>query len=85
MDFNSFKKLFQANFKQMSEDASHLFEVNLDKDEFWNLYLDSFPPGTNEIYRERREHDCSCCRQFVKNIGNIVLYIAIMLLLYDNK
>ncbi len=73
MDFNSFKKLFQKNFKQMSEDVSHLFEVNLDKDEMWNLYLDSFPPGTNKIYRERREHDCSCCRHFIKNIANAVV------------
>jgi hypothetical protein len=73
MNFNSFKKLFQENFKEMSEDTSHLFEVNLDKDEFWNIYLDSFPPGTNEIYRERREHDCSCCRHFIKNIGNAVI------------
>lgn len=73
MEFKEFKALFQQNFKQMSQDASHLFEVNLDKDELWNLYLDSFPEGTNEIYRERREHDCSCCRHFIKNIGNAVV------------
>jgi len=73
MEFKEFKGLLQENFKNMSSDASHLFEVDLDKDEFWNLYLDSFPKGTNEIFRERRDHDCSCCRHFIKNIGNAVV------------
>lgn len=61
------------NFAEITKDVTHLFEVNVDKDEMWNLYLDSFPAGTNEIYRERREHDCSCCRHFIKSIGNAVV------------
>jgi hypothetical protein len=73
MEFKQFKDMLQANFQQMSKEVTHLFEVNLDKDELWNLYLDSFPDGTNLIFRERREYDCSCCRQFVKNIGNAVV------------
>ena len=73
MNFKDFKKLLQENFQQMTKDVTHLFEVNLDKDSLWNVYLDSFPNGSNEIYRERREHDCSCCRHFIKNIGNTVV------------
>jgi hypothetical protein len=73
MEFKFFKKLLQENFKTMAQDDTHLFEVNLDKDSLWDLYLDSFPNGSNEIYRERREHDCSCCRHFIKNIGNAVV------------
>ena len=73
MEFVQFKKALQENFKRISQDASHLFEVTIDKDELWNLYLDSFPAGTNEVFRERREYDCSCCRHFIKSIGNAVI------------
>lgn len=72
MDFLKFKQALQKNFKEMSKDATHLFEVDVDKDEMWNLYLDSIPAERNKIYRERREHDCSCCRHFIKTIGNAV-------------
>lgn len=72
MKFGEMRTLMQKHFKEMSESADRLFEVAVDKDELWNLYLDSFPAGKNEIFRERREHDCSCCRHFIKTIGNAV-------------
>lgn len=72
MEFKNFVSRLQEHFKEMSKDATHLFEVEVDKDYLWNLYLDSFPPGTNGIFRERRVHDCSACRHFVKTIGNVV-------------
>lgn len=73
MEFLEFRNRMVDNFSAITQDVTHLFEVNLDKDELWNLYLDSFPVGSNNIYRERREYDCSCCRQFVKAIGNAVV------------
>ena len=72
-NFVKFKLELQKHFDEMQREVTHLFEVNVDKDELWNTYLDSFPAGTNEIFRERREHDCSCCRQFIKNIGSAVV------------
>lgn len=69
--FRDFVKAIQKNLQQMSKDSSRLFTVNVDTEELYNLYLDSFPAGTNEIYRERREYDCSCCRHFIRDIGNV--------------
>lgn len=73
MEFTEMRDKLREHFDEMVKDTDHLFEVAVDKDELWNLYLDSFPAGTNEIYRERRWHDCSCCRQFIKTIGNVVV------------
>lgn len=70
MEFKKTKELLANNFRKFSDKT--LFETDVDKDYLWNLYLDSFPEGTNPIYRERRYYDCSSCRQFIKNIGGTV-------------
>lgn len=72
MEFKEFKKVFQSNFDKIVNGADRLFEVEVDKDEMWNLYLNSFPEGTNPIYRKRTSHDCSCCRHFIRDIGAMV-------------
>src|SRR5699024_2397134 len=74
LDFTVLQKAIMNNFENMKEER-YLFEVDLNKDELWDVYLDSFPPGTNEIFRERREYDCSCCRQFIKSIGHAVAIV----------
>lgn len=71
MEFKMMKQHMIDHFDAI-KGSHHLFEVDLDRDELWNLYLDSFPAGTNPVFRQRREHDCSCCRQFIKNIGPTV-------------
>ena len=73
MDFKTFSNKLQENFNEMVKDSNCLFEVEVDKDEIWNTYLDSYPHGSNEIFRERREHDCSACKNFVRNIGKAVV------------
>lgn len=73
MDFNKFNSKLQKHVQALLKDQSVLFEADLDKDQLWNLYLDSFPAGTNEIFRKRREYDCSCCRNFIKNFGHILI------------
>src|SRR5712671_5080540 len=76
MNFLNFKAAISNQFSTMSQDD--LYIVDIDKDLLWQTYLDSFPEGTNPIYRERTEHDCSCCRHFVKTVGGVVSIV-------DNK
>lgn len=76
MEFKQFKIAIQRQFNKMKE--SNLYRSSIDKDALWALYLSSFPEGTNPLFRERTEHDCSCCRQFIKNAGAMVTII-------DNK
>ena len=72
MTFVEMRTKMLEHFAEMTKDSTELFEVSLDKDKLWDLYLESFPPEKNKIFRERREHDCSCCRHFIKTMGNVV-------------
>lgn len=72
MRFEEFNKKLQKHFSEMVKGSERLFEVDFDYEEMNNLYLNSFPAGTNEVYRKRREYDCSCCKHFIRDIGNVV-------------
>lgn len=85
----SFATIKHAVAKQFEMMKGHpLFRINLADaslppemrraatgDKLWETYLASFPAGTNPIYRERAEHDCSCCRHFVKHMGGVVCVV----------
>ena len=72
LDFVRMRDALIKHFEEMTKDLTHLFVVQLDKDELYKTYFNSFSEGTNPMFRERTEHDCSCCRGFIKNIGNVV-------------
>jgi len=74
---NNFKKVqdeMKKQFGKMSK-GGFLYTLNLEKNELWEIYLNSFPEGTNNIFRERGEHDCSACRSFINSFGDTVAII----------
>lgn len=73
-DFHTFAALVHTRFNRMSE--GELFEVDVTPDQLWAAYLAAFPAGTNPIFRTNTEHDCSCCRNFIKNLGRVVALSA---------
>ena len=73
MEFRKFAERLNKHFEEMTKGVDQLYEVEVDKDAMWNLYLDSFPEGTNKMFRKRREYDCGCCRHFIKAVGNVVV------------
>lgn len=73
MNFDLVKSAVAKQFERMQQ--HQLFVVDVDKSQMWALYLNSFKAGTNPIYRVRTDHDCSCCRNFIRDVGNVVAII----------
>ena len=70
MIFANFNTAIAKRFAALSK--GKLFRVNVTKDEMWATYLASFPAGSDPIYRQRTEHDCNCCKQFIRAVGDVV-------------
>lgn len=66
--FTTFSKAVEKHFSEMSK--NELFVVQID--DIFDKYLAAFPADSNPIFRERTEHDCNCCKQFVRNVGKLV-------------
>lgn len=70
--FSTFNDAVNAQFALMVASGFPLVTVNMSGDDLWDLYLNSFPEGTNLMFRERREYDCNCCKNFIRRAGNVV-------------
>lgn len=69
--FPKFAQLVATGF-QAAMHAENVFASGVDPDFLWEQYLKAFPPGTNPVFKKRAEHDCSCCRQFIKRAGTVL-------------
>jgi len=76
--FENFRDLVRERFSDMQKVAKEnenfvLVKVNVEKEKMWNAYMSAFPHGSNPIHKVRETYDCSCCRSFIKQVGNVVL------------
>jgi hypothetical protein len=69
--FPPFARIVAASFQDIVK-APQAYITNIDGDELYRRYLASFPEGTNPIFKKVTEHECSCCRQFIRRAGNVV-------------
>jgi hypothetical protein len=67
-DFNEIKTQVQEQFNKIKD--LDLFVVDVDTDLIWDTYLTSF-----EDLSVRQEHNCNCCKQFLRNYGAVVAII----------
>lgn len=74
MDFLVLKNAVAKRFAEMQQQGV-LYETETTRDEIWDTYINAFPEGSNPIYKTRTEHDCSCCKQFIRTVGNVVAII----------
>lgn len=70
-NFASFSKLVHDAFQDIAKSPG-VFTAAVTGDDLYAAYLAAFPEGTNPIFVKQTEHDCSCCRGFIKRVGNVV-------------
>lgn len=70
--FNAFARIVAASFQDLLK-SSAVFVADVDGDALWEKYLAAFPEGTNPVFRKRTEHDCSCCKQFIRRAGSVIV------------
>jgi hypothetical protein len=68
-NFTVFAQMVAASFQSLVK-SPNVFIVDLAT--LNEEYLAAFPSGSNPIFKTRTEHDCGCCRQFIRRAGGVV-------------
>lgn len=71
------QKQIQQKFAEMQA-TGKLFRVELTGNEIWDLYIQSFAPENNPVFRDPNssERNCNHCKNFIRRYGNIVAISA---------
>lgn len=67
-EFHIFGSAVAAQFRRLAD--GELYAVQAE--DLFEKYLAAFPEGTNPVFRVRTEHDCACCKHFIRNVGHLV-------------
>jgi len=70
--FTQWKAAHQKHVQDMIKGHDTLFVMDVNPDYLWAVYLGSFAPEDNKMFRQRREFDCGCCKTFIRQFGSIV-------------
>ena len=65
--FKDYKVALQENVKKLLEGQDKIYLTNVNRDHLWDTFLAGFPE------EERNGYTCNCCRQFIKNYGNMAV------------
>ena len=69
-NFKQFVDQIHARYAALQQDATEFFVA--DVPDLYATYLAAFPKGTNNLLRERTEHDCNTCKHFIRNLGKVL-------------
>lgn len=70
--FTKWKVAHQTHVRDMITGHDTLFVMDVNPDYLWSVYLGSFAPEDNKMFRQRREYDCGCCKTFIRQFGSVV-------------
>lgn len=70
--FINVKTKLADHFHEMQIKGKGLYDVDIDKHEIWDIYLNAFPESANQIYNTNVEQDCNTCKHFIRKAGGIV-------------
>src|SRR5580700_1402748 len=74
--FPQFAAQVAASFHALTAGPAPVFVVDVEPDTLWTEYLAAFPEGSNPTFKKRTEHDCSCCKQFVRRAGGVIAIVG---------